>query len=79
MCLFKESCSRHVYRILNEQGFKSGLKAFKTRYRSCRSPYALITTDEGVYQLHLCTGEIVDEHHMSPVILREELASASNG
>ena len=78
-CLFKESCSRHVYRLLNEQGFKSGWKAFKTRYHSCRAPYAVITTEKGVRQLHLCTGEIVDEHDVSSVILREEQGDASNG
>jgi putative component of membrane protein insertase Oxa1/YidC/SpoIIIJ protein YidD len=38
-CIFKESCSKHVYRKLDEGGFKNGLNAFLKRYYQCRPGY----------------------------------------
>ena len=40
-CLFKESCSCHVYRIANEEGFINGLKALKYRFENCRGNYTI--------------------------------------
>jgi hypothetical protein len=34
--LFRESCSRHVYRCTTEQGLIAGLKALRGRLRCCR-------------------------------------------
>ena len=44
-CHFKETCSRYVYRMTEEQGFKAGLNAFKARYAQCRPNVAVITLD----------------------------------
>ncbi len=48
-CIFKESCSKHVYRKLEEGGFKNGLNAFFKRYYQCRPGYKVFynstTTD----------------------------------
>jgi uncharacterized protein len=41
-CIFKESCSNYVYREIKENGFISGLKAFKFRYENCRPDYKII-------------------------------------
>lgn len=73
VCLFKESCSRSVYRELCKAGFLSGWREFRFRYYNCRTPYSLIISDQGVPGLHLCTGEILNESEVSPVIWEEEM------
>lgn len=35
-CIFRQSCSQHVYQALKSEGMKSGIKAFIFRYRNCR-------------------------------------------
>lgn len=46
-CLFKESCSRYVYRITRNHGFVKGFKALLMRWRQCRPGYHFIITAEG--------------------------------
>ncbi|WP_366914024.1 membrane protein insertion efficiency factor YidD [Niabella sp.] len=41
-CLFKETCSRYVYRITRQQGLRAGLAALKDRRRKCRPGYYYI-------------------------------------
>lgn len=43
-CIYKESCSRYVFRIIKNKGWKSGLDAFIYRYKNCRSNYILTHT-----------------------------------
>jgi putative component of membrane protein insertase Oxa1/YidC/SpoIIIJ protein YidD len=38
-CIFNESCSKHIYRIVNEDGVKQGLKALIDRFKKCRPNY----------------------------------------
>ncbi|MEY4934530.1 MAG: hypothetical protein RIS64_889 [Bacteroidota bacterium] len=45
-CHFKETCSKHVYRITMERGFWAGLKAFQTRFNQCRGGYAVFKIDD---------------------------------
>ncbi len=45
-CIFKESCSLHVYSTTKEQGFIKGLKALKIRFRQCRPNYSFYTTED---------------------------------
>ena len=62
-CLFKESCSRYVYRITKENGFIEGVKAFKTRYKKCRPGSKWIKNeDSGSIDLHLVDGTILTEN-----------------
>jgi uncharacterized protein len=39
-CLFRESCSRHVYRTVSDFGFRSGMSALRNRFRQCRPGYS---------------------------------------
>jgi putative component of membrane protein insertase Oxa1/YidC/SpoIIIJ protein YidD len=39
-CLFKESCSRYVYRITKAHGFWEGVRALKKRSGQCTHGYA---------------------------------------
>jgi putative component of membrane protein insertase Oxa1/YidC/SpoIIIJ protein YidD len=45
-CIFKETCSHHVYRICKEHGFKKGIKALKERYKQCRPEYVIYKSDD---------------------------------
>ncbi len=40
-CIFRESCSRYVYEITQEQGYLKGLKALKFRFENCRNGFEL--------------------------------------
>lgn len=35
-CIFKESCSKYVYRVTKNEGWKKGLLAIQGRRRQCR-------------------------------------------
>ena len=39
-CLFRESCSMHVYRTATDLGFRSGMSALRTRFKLCRPGYS---------------------------------------
>jgi hypothetical protein len=69
-CLFRESCSHHVYRLADTQGFLSALKALLFRMRVCRPGYHLARTSIG---LHLIArnGLAFAESDLSAAILRE--------
>ncbi|WP_435226168.1 membrane protein insertion efficiency factor YidD [Niabella hirudinis] len=41
-CLFKETCSKYVYRITRQQGLHAGIKALKDRKKKCRPGYYYI-------------------------------------
>jgi putative component of membrane protein insertase Oxa1/YidC/SpoIIIJ protein YidD len=63
VCLFEESCSKHVYRTLQNEGTKAGFKALVYRFKVCRSPFLIRKNKEkNQYELHLCNGEIIQEN-----------------
>lgn len=43
-CLYKESCSKFVYRVTKESGSIAGIRAYIKRYKSCTSEYCLSET-----------------------------------
>lgn len=43
-CIFKESCSRYVYRITKTKGFKAGVLAIRERKQKCKKGYYYITS-----------------------------------
>lgn len=45
-CLFKETCSHHVFAVTKEKGFMSGLKALQRRIKQCRPGYSIYITDD---------------------------------
>ncbi|MCK8480919.1 membrane protein insertion efficiency factor YidD [Flavihalobacter algicola] len=44
-CIFRESCSNHVFNKTKIEGFASGLKALRFRYKNCRPGYHLMTVN----------------------------------
>lgn len=45
ICLFKESCSVHVYRITISNGLIAGIKALLVRHKQCRPQYVHISIE----------------------------------
>ena len=69
-CIFRESCSNHVYSITKNKGFNKGINAFLFRYKNCRSH---IETFENPIskeiQIILPGGKIVSQHEIAKRIL----------
>lgn len=45
-CLFKVSCSHHVYTTIQTKGLKEGIEQLLKRYRQCRPGYSIYTSDD---------------------------------
>ena len=67
-CLFRETCSRHVYRVTVESGFSAGLRALFRRFRACRSGYSVTTVVTGV-RICLADGTTITQEEASPSLL----------
>ncbi len=57
-CLFRESCSHHVYRVTQESGAFKGLMAFTRRLRRCRFGYAVEFDEQAEPFLRLADGSV---------------------
>jgi uncharacterized protein len=72
VCLFHESCSRYVFRKLDENGFTSGLKALFFRFNNCRTPYLIRKIPKtNEYELHLSSGIVLKDSKINPIIKKE--------
>ncbi|MFH7017600.1 membrane protein insertion efficiency factor YidD [Flavobacterium sp. FlaQc-47] len=40
-CIFKKSCSNHVFETTQKEGFIKGLQAFQFRYKNCRGNFQI--------------------------------------
>jgi len=67
-CLFRESCSRHVYRITRQQGPRCGVRALLARYRTCRPGYAIVAA-HGQRWLSLVDGSFIPAGEAAPRLL----------
>jgi uncharacterized protein len=66
-CLYRETCSLHVYRATREGGFVIGLRALLSRVRTCRPGYT-VSSETGL-GLVLCDGSFLAEHLAAKDIL----------
>ncbi|MEY8758138.1 membrane protein insertion efficiency factor YidD [Chryseobacterium tongliaoense] len=70
-CIFKTSCSKYVYKKTVNEGFISGLKAFRYRFHNCRSEAHLIENPiTGKLQIILPSHHILDETEISERLLK---------
>lgn len=67
-CLFRESCSRYVYRMIKDKGFIAGCKALKKRVLQCRPGYVLYKVDNR-FELQLKNGSIIPEDQIAERLL----------
>jgi putative component of membrane protein insertase Oxa1/YidC/SpoIIIJ protein YidD len=76
-CIYKESCSRYVYRVTTSDGLAEGLRALQRRWRSCRQGYELESRGS-MLGLRLCDGTFVPESEVSDFLIcavRQQLDS----
>jgi hypothetical protein len=69
-CIFRESCSRCVYRITQEQGLISGLTTLKYRYLNCRDGFCLFELPETGKIMVLPGGDQVSESGIAERLLQ---------
>lgn len=67
-CLFRESCSRYVYRVTAHAGASAGFAALWERARRCRGGYR-VETHAGHLVVRLVDGSILSEPEASPSLL----------
>lgn len=69
-CIFKESCSNYIYRIINDKGIVLGIFAFKKRYEECRPGYTIYKyTQNNTFELSLVNGRIIQTNKISKRLL----------
>jgi hypothetical protein len=64
-CLFRETCSRHVYRITRDLGALRGMMAFWHRLRRCRLGYAIEFDRQSEPILRLADGSVTQVAELS--------------
>ena len=67
-CIFRESCSHHVYRAALHGGLLAGLRALLWRFRVCRAGYTIVPIRTGV-AVRLVDGTMVPPHEVSFTIV----------
>ena len=69
-CIYHKSCSRHVYDITSEKGLFFGLKALRTRIKTCRPNHEIIYLDkENTLLIKLSNGTILQQNEISANIV----------
>lgn len=67
-CIFRESCSRYVWRITISEGFLAGIRAFRFRNRHCCPGYAIYKY-KNHYELKTVNGLILKENEIDERLL----------
>jgi len=67
-CLFRESCSRHVYRVTCHDGLLAGVRALFRRIRLCRGGYSVTAAADG-FRVSLVDGTVISGDEASPVLV----------
>ena len=67
-CLFRESCSRHVYRVTCHDGLLPGVRALFRRIRLCRGGYSVTVLANG-FELSLADGTVIPGNEASATVL----------
>jgi putative component of membrane protein insertase Oxa1/YidC/SpoIIIJ protein YidD len=67
-CVYRESCSRYVYRAALEGGLAGGLRALRERHRTCRPGYGILR-HHGAAWLVLADGSVLSASEASATAL----------
>ncbi|MCQ9641151.1 membrane protein insertion efficiency factor YidD [Chryseobacterium sp. WG14] len=71
-CIFRTSCSKYVYERTINDGFISGLKAFKYRFKNCRSGAYIIENLSGEIQIILPNQQVLNETEVSERFIKNK-------
>ena len=74
-CIYKESCSRYVYRLALETGTLAGLAGFFRRMRTCRTGYRFVVA-ESVLFMEAADGTLIHRSDLSAALLEEAMIVA---
>jgi uncharacterized protein len=69
ICLYKESCSKYVYRKFKNKGFFGGIKAISYRFKNCNNKYKIFNKN-GICYIKTSAGLIIKEDNMSEKVLK---------
>ncbi|WP_298501815.1 membrane protein insertion efficiency factor YidD [uncultured Maribacter sp.] len=70
-CIFRESCSKHVFEVTSKSGFWKGVKAFKFRYKNCRQGYQIFQNPiNNKIHLILPNRDIINEENIAKRLLK---------
>lgn len=68
-CLYRETCSRYVYRIARKYGFKEGIRALSRRIETCRPKYKIVEIDD--QRIVICSnGKTISKEEMAKWLLK---------
>lgn len=68
-CIFRVSCSQHVYNVTHDFGFLAGYKALKDRWKKCRGGYRVMYWNND-FRVRLCDGHIVSSDIIADHVLK---------
>lgn len=69
-CIFKKSCSNHVFEVTQKEGFIQGLKAFQFRYQNCRGNFQIFKNPiSNKVQMILPSQQIIDGEEIAERLL----------
>jgi putative component of membrane protein insertase Oxa1/YidC/SpoIIIJ protein YidD len=70
-CIFAETCSAHVLRVVQTGGFAAGCRAFAHRWRTCRPPRGAWFDDAAeAWTVQLVDGSEVDACELAPYVVQ---------
>ncbi|MBF4507905.1 membrane protein insertion efficiency factor YidD [Flavobacterium sp. JLP] len=70
-CIFKKSCSNHVFEITQKEGFIMGLKAFQFRYKNCRANFSIFQNPiDNKIQMILPSQLIIDKDEIAERLIK---------
>ncbi|WP_068400708.1 membrane protein insertion efficiency factor YidD [Pedobacter cryoconitis] len=65
-CIFRTSCSQHVYHTAKKEGFRKGLKALRYRFQNCRNGFHIFENPiDGRKSMILQNGQVLTEEEIS--------------
>jgi uncharacterized protein len=65
-CIFRLSCSKHVYQVTKQEGLLKGLSVLKNRYENCRSGYHIFENHiDGSKMMILPDGQLLQENEIA--------------
>ncbi len=69
-CLFKETCSAHVLRIVYESGLRAGLLTLRKRVSQCRPNYSVFfDADVNGWQVCFADGSVASSGQVADFVL----------
>lgn len=71
-CIFRTSCSKHVYEAITNEGLVSGLNAFIYRFKNCRSGAYIMESPSGEIQIILPNQQILNEIEISERFIKNK-------